>query len=445
MSFPPVRALGYDGSMPLNETIITPRERLQATLQALQTENAYRFCRQVEPQHLPAVQVRTEPSQKQNAQSQNAILFCGNDYLGLSQDYRLKQASREALDQYGTGAGASRLVSGTSSLCNALEHAVAQFKKTESALVLHSGYQANVGILSALLQENDWALGDKLNHASLVDGCLLAQSLNKANWTRYAHLDLNHLESKLKQIQAKRKPGAALWLITDSVFSMDGDIADLNGLVSLAKQYDAFTYVDEAHATGIYGDSRSSGQCEEQGVSNEVTLQMGTFSKALGSSGAYIAGDSLWREWLTNHTRSLIYSTALPPSVLGANLKALEIIQTDPLPKRQLWENIRYATHWLETHFQDRVLKSRSLNNGAAPSLQNPITLQSPILPWINGHAEKTMSLSQHLLDAGYFVQGIRPPTVPEGTARLRITLSAHHQKSHLDGLFEALCHQSDL
>jgi 8-amino-7-oxononanoate synthase len=423
--------LGYHSPMH-QDTIITPTERLQANLQALKTQNAYRFCREVEPEKLPMVQVnlkqvnlkKVEKIQTvyEKATPQSAILFCGNDYLGLSQDHRLQQAAREALEQYGTGAGASRLVSGTTSLCNELEQAVAQFKHTEFALVFNSGYQANVGNLSALLQENDWAIGDKLNHASLVDGCLLAQSLNKANWTRYAHLDLNHLESKLKQIQAKRKPGAAIWIITDSVFSMDGDVADLTGLVTLAKQYDAFTYVDEAHATGLYGESRSSGQCEAQGVSDDITLQMGTFSKALGSSGAYIAGGTLWREWLINHARSLIYSTALPAAVLAANLKALEVIQTDPNPKRQLWENIRYATHWLSTHFPEREIMG-----------------QSPILPWIIGHAEQTMALSQHLLDAGYFVQGIRPPTVPEGTARLRITLSSYHEKSHLDGLFEAL------
>lgn len=410
------------------DTITTPTERLQANLQTLKAQNTYRFCREVEPESLPPeslpmVQVRLEiPSEK--AYKQNAILFCGNDYLGLSQDHRLKQAAQDALAQYGTGAGASRLVSGTTSLCIKLEQAVAQFKHTESALVFNSGYQANVGILSALLQENDWAIGDKLNHASLLDGCLLAQSLNKANWTRFTHLDLNHLESKLKNIQAKRKPGAAVWIITDSVFSMDGDIADLNCIVSLAKEYDAFTYVDEAHATGLYGDARSSGQCEAQGVSDEITLQMGTFSKALGSSGAYIAGDSFWREWLINHARSLIYSTALPPAVLSANLKAIEVIQTDQHPKQKLWENIRYAYHWLSTHFPERSFMG-----------------QSPILPWIIGQSEQTMTLSQKLLDAGYFVQGIRPPTVPEGTARLRITLSAYHEKSHLDGLFEALQH----
>lgn len=344
------------------------------------------------------------------------INFAGNDYLGLSEDPRLKAAAIEAVERYGTGSGSARLVSGTQALTAHLEEKLAAFKSTESALVFNSGYQANVGLLQGLVGPGDWLFCDRLNHASLVDGCLLSG----ARWTRYRHLDLNHLEARLKDARPKRQPGHVQWIVTDSVFSMDGDYVDLKALTALARQYDAFVLIDEAHATGIFGPEKSSGLAEQYGVSREITLQMGTMSKALGGFGAYVAGPKVLIDTLINRARSFIYSTALPPSVIASDLKAVELVQSDPSMKTRLWQNI-------ETFRQ--LLQEAGL----------PFDSQTPIFPCIMGEASTAVDVGNRLKDAGYFVQGIRPPTVPAGTARLRITLSASHQRHELEGLVSAL------
>lgn len=345
-----------------------------------------------------------------------AINFSSNDYLGLSRDVRLQEAAIEAIRRYGTGSSASRLISGTNQLVATLECTLANFKQTEAALVFNSGYQANVAILQALLEPGDWVLCDKLNHASLMDGCLLSG----ARWARYRHLDLEHLETRLK----KAPPGVKKWIVTDSVFSMDGDYPDLTALVDIAEQYGALVMIDEAHATGLYGNARSSGLCEQFGLSNRITLQMGTFSKALGGAGAYVAGSRVLIDTLINRARGFIYSTALPPAVIGAALKAVEIVQTDPSLKHRLWENVAM----FETLARQAGLQNRLT-----------LPLQSPIVPFLIGDSEETLRISQQLLDAGYFAQGIRPPTVPPGTGRLRIALSAAHSVDQLEGLVATL------
>lgn len=342
--------------------------------------------------------------------------FCSNDYLGLSQDPRLIQAAQQALADFGAGTGSARLVGGTLPLTQALEAALAEFKQAESALVFNSGYQANVGILQGLVGPGDWVVADKLNHASLVDGCLLSG----AHWTRYRHLDMNHLETRLKAAHAKRQPGRVLWIVTDSLFSMDGDFPALPELVRLAKQYEAYILLDEAHATGIFGDTRSSGLAEAMGVCQDITLQMGTLSKALGCFGAYVAGPQVLIETLVNRARSFIYSTALPPSVQASAMAALEIVQHDPSPKQRLWENVALFRQGL----QEAGL---------------PFDSETPIFSWILGAEATTMVLSQQLQEAGFFIQGIRPPTVPEGTARLRITLSAAHTPLQIENLINTL------
>lgn len=349
---------------------------------------------------------------------QPAINFSSNDYLGLASDERLKAAAIKAVQTYGAGSAASRLISGTSPLMIELEQELTQFKQTEAALVFNSGYQANVAILQALLSSHDWVFADKLNHASLIDGCLLSG----AKWARYRHLDLANLAKKL----ATAPPDARKWIVTDSVFSMDGDYPDLLALIDLAERHNALVMVDEAHATGLYGP-KSSGLCERFGVNQRVALQMGTFSKAMGSSGAYVAGPEVLIQTLVNQARGFIYSTAQSPAVTGAALEAVRLVQTDFSMRERLWRNIAH----MEQALQRAGLQTRI-----------PLPLNSAIVPVLIGESEETLRVSQALLDAGYFVQGIRPPTVPPKTGRLRIALSAAHTPEQMDGLVQALLKQ---
>jgi 8-amino-7-oxononanoate synthase len=399
----------------------TPNDLLstyQRALEILADEGRLRRCRSIAPaiEQSPSVDdVLTSPVAVL-VDGQAAINFSSNDYLGLAFNERLKAAAIEAIRQYGTGSCASRLISGTGPLVQELEREIAQFKQTEAALVLNSGYQANVSILQAILQPGDWVFCDRLNHASLVDGC----KLSGARWTRYQHLDLQNLEVRLK----KAPHGARKWIVTDTAFSMDGDFPDLVALAEIAERHNALIMVDEAHATGLYGDEHSSGLCEQFGVSQRIALQMGTFSKALGGAGAYVAGSQVMIDTLVNHARGFIYSTALPPAVIGSALAALNLVQTDPGPKAQLWRNVA-------------LFEERAKATCIAERLTLP--LRSPIIPILVGDSVQTVQLSQTLLDAGYFVQGIRPPTVPPGTARLRIALSAAHTATQIEGLVQTL------
>ena len=405
--------------------IITPPEpwgsseadRYRDALARLRETGQFRRCRTITPDSTNLMEPKSAfSSTVVQIDGQPAINFSSNDYLGLSQDERLKAASIEAVQQYGTGSAASRLISGTGPLVQALEMALARFKNTEAALVFNSGYQANVAILQAILEPGDWVFCDRLNHASLVDGCRLSE----ARWTRYQHLDLAHLESRLRKAPAQ----ARKWIVTDSVFSMDGDYPDLNALVDIAERYHAWVMVDEAHATGLYGKTRSSGLCEQLGLSDRVALQMGTFSKALGGAGAYVAGSQIMIDTLINRARGFIYSTALPPAVIAAAQAAVDLVQTDFQPKTRLWENV--------AHFEQQV-------HATDLAYRFEFPLKSPIVPVLVGDSAQTLQVSQALLDAGYFVQGIRPPTVPVGTARLRIALSAAHTREQIDGLIQAL------
>ncbi len=341
-----------------------------------------------------------------------AINFSSNDYLGLARHPRLQGGAMLAVQNYGTGSTASRLIGGTNPLVLELEAKVAAFKHAEAALVFNSGYQANVAILQAILGPDDFVFSDRLNHASLIDGCLLS----KARWTRYRHLDLGHLAEKLAQAPAE----ARKWIITDSVFSMDGDYPDLKALVAIAEHYGALVMVDEAHATGLFGHG-GAGLCQQFGVSDRVALQMGTFSKALGGSGAYVAGPKVLMDWLVNQARGFIYSTAQSPAVLGASLAALDLVLDESVWRERLWQNVRTLERAVMTHGLQEWI---------------PLPLKSPIVPVLIGDSAQTVAISEALLAAGYFVQGIRPPTVPPKTARLRIALSA----AHTDAQIEALC-----
>lgn len=341
------------------------------------------------------------------------LLLCSNNYLGLADHPALAAASIAAIKQYGTSSGASRLVSGTMELHEQLESAVATFKKREAALVFNSGHAANTGIIPALVGRGDVVFSDRLNHASIVDGILLSG----ARLVRYRHNDYE----QLGVLMEKHAKGRCL-IVSDGVFSMDGDIAPLAELVKLKQKYGALLMIDDAHGSGVLG-AHGRGSAELLGVANEVDIQMGTFGKALGSYGAYAAVSAELRDLLVNRARSFIFSTSLPPAVLAASLAAVELVQSpegDAL-REKLCANSRF--------FRDS-LKAAGFN---IPDCS------TQIVPVVIGSAVTTMQFSEALLAEGLFAQGIRPPTVPAGTSRLRFTLMATHTHADLAGAAECI------
>jgi len=336
------------------------------------------------------------------------IDFCSNDYLGLSEHPAIKDISKETLEKFGTSSSASRLLSGDLALHHELEEKIASFKSKEDALIFNTGYQANVGVISALSGRRDVVFSDKLNHASIIDGIVLSG----AKLFRFFHNDTVQLESLLKRERHKFK---GCLIITESVFSMDGDKAPLKRLASLAKEYNSKFMVDEAHATGIFGEN-GSGLVEEQEISDKVDIVMGTFSKALGSFGAYIACSTKIKEYLINTCRSFIYSTALPPSVIAANIKSLELVKNEPIRRKTLLENSDYLRENLKKH----GFKIKS---------------SSQIIPLLTQESDRAVKLSEKLRERGHWVLPIRPPTVPRGESRLRFSLTYHHTKDMLEGL----------
>ena len=364
-------------------------------LAALKRRGLYRSLRRVEGEQGPTLAL----------DGREALNFSSNNYLGLANHPALKKAAREAIDRYGFGAAASRLISGNMALNEELEDKIARLKGAAAALVFNSGYQANVGIIPALAGEGDTIFSDALNHASIIDGCRLA----RARTVVYPHCDPQALADALKNAPAA---GRKL-IVTETLFSMDGDEAPLAEIVELAERHGALTMIDEAHATGVFGPN-GAGVAAKLGLGGRVTIQMGTLGKALGGFGAYAAGSGELRELLINKSRSFIFTTALPPPVLAAAIAAIDLLYQEPQRRLALWHNIRALKEGLG-----------SLGFSAGKS-------ESQILPLVLGDAEKCMAFSERLLEKGVFVQGIRPPTVPEGTSRLRITLMATHTHEHL-------------
>ena len=331
---------------------------------------------------------------------QEYLDLSSNDYLGLAEHPRLAEAAKQAMDAFGTSASASRLMSGDLDIHHLLEERVAAFKSKESALVFNSGYQANVGIFSALLTREDAVFSDRLNHASILDGI----QLSGARLFRFRHNDPGHLETLLRK--ERRKFRGAL-IATETIFSMDGDRAVLRELVELKERHDCRMLVDEAHATGVFG-ANGSGVVEEEGLGGRIELVMGTFSKALGSFGAYLATSRRTVDFLVNRCRSFIYSTALPPAVIACNLAALSVVAAEPWRREALRER--------SGRFRDTLREKGFQVSGA-----------SQIVPVILGENERTVSFAKALQDKGYWVVPVRPPTVPQGQARLRLTLTARH------------------
>jgi len=332
--------------------------------------------------------------------------FSGNDYLGLSCHPVVKARSIQWTEQYGAGATASRLVTGSLAPYLELEEKIAAWKGKEAALLFGSGYLANIGVLSALADRKSVVIADKLNHASLNAGC----ALSGATFSRYRHNDLDHLANLLQRVaDSNRKI-----LVSDTVFSMDGDVPDLDKLSQLADQHGALLYLDDAHATGVIGDI---GEGLAQGCISDIA--MGTFSKAMGSYGAYVACSNELKEYLVNKSGSFIYTTALPPGVCGAIDAAVELVQTDEIATRR-----RQLHQSCELVRQELAGMGFDTGNSA-----------TQIIPVILGDADRVIAASHALLDKGLLVVAIRPPTVPTGTARLRISLNATHTDSDIDQL----------
>ena len=367
-------------------------QNFRAQLEAKEKEQNKRSIKVYEP--IDAVRVKRN--------NQEFIMMASNNYLGLTHDLRVQQAAKYAVEQYGTGSGGARLTSGTFPLFNELELGIADFKHTEQALVFNTGYMANVGTITALMNKNSIIISDELNHASIIDGC----RLSGARIERYNHKDIEHAEHILKNYKSSHK-----MIITDGVFSMDGDIAPLDKLYELGKEYNALLMVDDAHSTGVLGNGR--GTAHHFGLT-DVDVQLGTLSKALGSVGGYVAGRKELIEYLVNYSRSFIFSTALSPADIGAALEALTIVKNEPLVVEQLNENTAYMANKLQ-------------------SMGIECDDETPIFPIIVGDNERALSLAYELELRGIIITAIRPPTVPVGESRLRMTVTAAHSQEQLD------------
>jgi 8-amino-7-oxononanoate synthase len=339
------------------------------------------------------------------------VNLCSNDYLGLAADARLVEAAAASARREGAGAGAARLVAGDLPVHGALERRLAAFKKTEAALLFSSGYHANAGVPAVLADREDAIFSDRLNHASIVDGC----RLSFARTIRYPHCDVGALARLLAETKARRR-----LVVTDAVFGMDGDAAPLGAIAELCERHGAMLYVDEAHATGILGPT-GAGWAEAEGVTGRVDALMGTLGKALGSFGAFVAGSTRLTDWLTSRARTFIFTTALPPAACGAALAALDILAAEPERRSHL----------------DTL--ARRMRAGLAELGFDMARVVAPIFPVVLGDEATALETSRRLRERGYFARAIRPPTVPAGTSRVRVTLTAGHTEEQVDGFLAAL------
>jgi 8-amino-7-oxononanoate synthase len=344
------------------------------------------------------------------------INFSSNDYLGLANDPRLREAAIAAIGEFGVGAGASRLISGTQSPHLRLERALAKWKGTESALCFSSGYAAALGMIPALVSKSDVVLLDKLCHASLIDGAKLSGAILRV----FPHNHLGKLESHLEWAR-RGHPGKRILIVTESVFSMDGDRAPLRQIVELKKRFGALLMLDEAHAVGVIG-ANGRGLASVENLNEDVDVQMGTLSKALGATGGYICGSRNLIEWLINRARSFIYSTAPAPGVAAAALAAVNFLSSTEGEERRL-------LLWKKINLLRELLPMNAKGSNAS----------SAIFPWIVGDEQAALDLASALQNEGFLVPAIRYPTVAKGSARLRITVTAAHEEDQIRSLCEAI------
>ncbi|QDE88537.1 8-amino-7-oxononanoate synthase [Myxococcus xanthus] len=369
-------------------------------LEALSERGLRRYLEPLDSSQGPVVRVGGE----------TLVNFSSNDYLGLAASPTVRAAALAAVERYGVGTGASRLVVGDTAAHHRLETRLAAFERAEAVRLFNSGYAANTGIIPALVGPEDAVFSDALNHASLVDGC----RLSRARVCVYPHADVEALTRALAETPARRK-----LVVTDTVFSMDGDVAPLRDIVAACRAHGAALMVDEAHATGVLG-TRGAGLCDELGLEDAVDLRMGTLSKALGVMGAYVATSREVADLLVSRARPFVFSTALPAHLCAAAEAAVDAVEGDLDLRERLWRNIR--------RFADGL---RGLGVRAEP--------RSAVFPIILGEPERALDAARRLREAGVLVKAIRPPTVPEGTSRLRFCLSASHTVGHVDLALEAL------
>jgi len=338
--------------------------------------------------------------------------LCSNSYLSLHVHPEVVLAAKEAIERYGAGTCSSRSVSGSIDLYGAVEEEVASFKGYERALIFSNGYLANIGIVATLTDGDDVIFSDELNHSSIIDSA----RLSRAEKVIYRHLDVEDLEKKVKRVSGKRRK----FVITETVFSMDGDVAPLKEIYALKEKYGVHVIVDEAHGTGVFGET-GKGVEEMHGLSGCMDVQMGTFGKALGSFGAFALGESVTMEYLVNRARTFMYTTALPASVLAAGRAALRLVKESTSYKDELWVNIARMRQGLREMGFDL---ERS---------------EGPIIPVLVGEDGKTVEMQRRLMDRGIFLQAIRPPTVPPGTSRLRLTVTRGLTSQEIDQALDAI------
>lgn len=362
---------------------------------------------------LPVVTGPTGPKAVINGKQ--VINLSSNNYLGLAGDERLKEASIKATEKYGAGSGAVRTIIGTLDIHEELEEKLAKFKKAEAVIVFQSGFTANMGAIPAVMTKEDAVISDELNHASIIDGC----RLSGAKILRFKHSDMEDLERVAKEAIASNEYKKFL-IITDGVFSMDGDIAKLPEIVSVAEKYDIPVYVDDAHASGVLGKDSSgrlngSGSVSHFGLYGRVDFQIGTLSKAIGVVGGYVAGSKKLIDWLKLRGRPFLFSTAMTPGDVGAIIKAVDILSNSTELVERMWDNGRYFK---------KLLSEMGYNIGHS---------ETPITPVIIGEEAKTMKFSDELFNEGVFAQGIAFPTVAKGSARVRNIVTAAHTREMLD------------
>jgi 8-amino-7-oxononanoate synthase len=388
------------------------RDFFEEELQALRACSLDRHLREINSAQGPEIEVSRR----------RLVNFSSNDYLGLANDPRLRKAAIGAIGEFGVGAGASRLISGTQSPHLRLEQALAKWKgipKAFGTLCFSSGYAAALGTIPALVGKNDVVVLDKLCHASLIDGARLSGAILRV----FPHNHLGKLESHLKWAQRERA-GKRILILTESVFSMDGDRAPLRELIELKKRFGALLMLDEAHAVGVIGPN-GLGLAAEENLNEDVDVQMGTLSKALGASGGYIYGSRNLIEWLINRARSFIYSTAPSPGIAAAALAAVHFLSTTEGEERRLllWERIKLMQEFLPANELNKKGRDAS----------------SAIFPWIVGEEQAALDLASALQSEGFLVPAIRSPTVAKGSARLRITVTASHEEEHIRSLCQAI------
>ncbi len=382
----------------MNDTL---QNFLQANLQQLKDQHLYKVPKILES---PAGG-RVEMNGKQ------VVNLSSNNYLGLANHPKVRDAALRAIEEWGVGAGAVRWIGGTMTIHDELEQRLAKFKHTEAVLVFTSGFTANSGTIPAVVTDKDVIISDELNHASIIDGVRLSSAkYKKSEGYVYRHKDMDHLEQILKNSQDFQKR----MIITDGVFSMDGDIAPLPDIVKLAEQYDAFIMVDDAHASGVLGKN-GAGTTSHFNLHGRVDIQLGTLSKALGVVGGYIAGSAALKDWLINRGRPYLFSTAHPPMVAAALIAAIDVMETDPEPMQRLWDNTRW---W---------------KNALAEAGFDTMGSETPITPVFVGDEGKAQEMERALWDEGVYALSIAYPTVALGKARLRTMPSAAHTREDLE------------